>query len=141
MALATNKFRVLYLLSEQSDSEYSLSCIYQRKKALMDKAQQLAANSANNIFNTNNYTDSLYNGDEVGILPGTNYSNVTLDEDAIPSGEYEEQMYIIHSQDEELTLDAESLKLIIEAAKTEIEAVNKILNTNIQRDYKTFNNS
>jgi len=142
MGIAANKFRLLFLKAHQSDLEYKIMLIFNRRRALSDQAVQISTNSANNIFQNDEYAD-MYGGQVPGALPGFvgPLPGVTVPQDEIPTGDYEQQMAVIQAMDRELEMDAESIKVLIEAAKTESEAIDKLLTKNIEKEYKTFNRS
>ncbi len=143
MGIAANKFRLLFLKAHQSDLEYKVMLLFNRRRALSQQSLELASNNANNIFQSDNYSD-LYDGDIPGPFPGGTWPipGVTLpDEDPIPTGEYEAQMAVLQALDKELEMDAERIKILLEAAKTESESIDKLLRKNIEKEYKTFNGS
>jgi len=142
MGIAANKFRLLFLTAHKSDLEYKLSIINQRRVALIDQSLQIAANSSNNIFETDDYSN-LYDGQTVGALPGftSPTPGVTVEQDPVPTGDYEQQTLVLQALDKELQMDGESVKILIETAKTEVEAVDKLLFKNIEKEYKTFSHS
>ncbi|OGI04491.1 MAG: hypothetical protein A2Y25_06035 [Candidatus Melainabacteria bacterium GWF2_37_15] len=142
MGIAANKFRLLFLKAHQSDIEYKLTLIFNRRKALLDQSMQIASQQSNNVFDTDDYSE-LYDGQTPGALPGfTNpVGGVPIQQDPVPTGSYEEQTAVLHALDQQLEMDAEGLKVLLESAKTEVEAVDKLLFKNIEKEYKTFSHS
>ncbi len=142
MGIAANKFRLLFLKAHQSDLEYKIMLLFNRRRALSDQAVQISSNTANNIFQSDEYAD-MYGGQVPGALPGfmNPFPGINVPQDEIPTGDYEQQLSVIHALDKELEMDAERIKILIESAKTESEAIDKLLRKNIEKEYKTFGGS
>lgn len=151
MGIAANKFRLLFLKAHQSDLEYKIMLLFSRRKALTDQSISLATNYSNNIFQTDQHSD-LYNltddnGDPLpapGLLPGLNFPLPGVNLPApqpIPTGDYEAETAVLQAMDKELEMDAERLKILLEAAKTEVDSIDKLLRKNIEKEYKTFGGS
>lgn len=136
MGIAANKFRLLFLKGGKSDVEYKLSIIFARRKALLSQSMEFSRSQADNIFQ--NGPIEMYDGETPGVIPGFPGTPGDIPEDPIPTGDYEEESYVLHAMDRELELDAEQLKVLIETYQTEIEAVDKLLSKNIEKSYDTF---
>jgi len=139
MAIAVNKFRLLFLTASKSDIEFKMLKLNQLRSGLMNSATQLAAQFANSIFETGEHSN-LYGGTIPGALPGF-IGNPFVDQDPIPEGEYEAQMIIIQSMDKNYEVELKKLDIFHQAKKTEVESIEKLLKKNIEKDYKTFMSS
>lgn len=142
MGIAANAFRLLYLKAHQSDLEYKITLLFTRRQALAEQAQHIAADHSNNVFQSDDYS-ALYNtanGQTPGAFPGfiSPLPGINVPQDPVPTGDYEQQTSVIQAADKELELDAEKLKILLEAAKTEVDAIDKVLSKNIEKEYKTF---
>ncbi len=140
MGLTDNNFRLLYLTASKSDIEYKLQLLNQKRMSLMDQSVAVARNLSNSIFQSGQNTD-LYGGQTPGLLPGMDTGNPFLsgvNTDPVPTGEYETQLSIIQSQDRTIEIQVKKQDTFLEAKKTEIDSIQKLLKKNIEKDYKTF---
>lgn len=142
MGLASNNYRLLYLTAGKSDIEYKISILCQKRIMLMSQSKHIAALQAGNIFQTGE-RESSYDGGNVNPLPGLpgNYTGAdeTNDVDTIPASDYEAQLSIIQDTDAQYAIEVKLLDTMLEAKKTEIESVKKLLDNDIKVFGKIFN--
>jgi hypothetical protein len=160
MAIASNQFRLLFLTRHKSDIEYKISALFARRVGLIDQTVVISSGHSNSIFQTGNYgilygTDTNNNGQidpdethipgaplgDIGIQDNIPYQGIgpsDIPQDPIPTGNYEHQLSIIQAMDKELEVEVQRLEMLRKAAETEVESVQKVLQKNIEKDYKTF---
>ncbi len=143
MGIAANKFRLLFLAASKSDIEYKVLTLNQKRKALMDSAESLSRDFADNIFQSGQRSD-LYNGALPGVFPGMGQDSPFIDpSDETPflKEKYEAQIAVIHSMDKEYEIEIKKLESFYQAKKTEIDSVKEMLKKNIEKEYKAFGGS
>ena len=136
MGIAANKFRYLYLAASKSDMEFKLQKLSQLRIGLTDSAARISADFSNTIFQSGQ-NSSLYDGTLPGALPGV-IGNPFVEQDEIPTGEYEAQIQVIHEMDQKYELEYKQIESFYEAKKSEMDSVKEILKKNTEKEYKTF---
>ncbi len=124
MGLAASQGRFLQLTARKSDLEFSGQNINQRRMALTYRAEAI---------NTQLYEKqmALYNSAEIGDSP---FVDITTPEiEALLS-----QINIFHDMDRQLEIELKNIDTQQQAVQTEIDAVNKVIDKNIDMTFKTF---
>ena len=135
MGFADSMTTMLFLNRRQSDIEFKLGAIMNRKMAIMDEANEISELLAATIFQS----------DETGQispalpLPGTTpqYPIVPLPGPAtVPTGLYEEQLAVLQGIEKELDTKQKKLETELEAVKAERESMKKIADDHAKKDFK-----
>lgn len=142
MGLSSNNFRLLYLTAGKSDIEYKISMLCQKRVMLMSQSKHIAALYTGSIFQDGERQSSYDEGNVNPLpgLPGNIYGNdETNDVDTIPASDYEAQLSVIQDTDAQYEIQVKLLDTMLEAKKTEIESVKKLLDNDIKVFGKVFN--
>jgi len=146
MGLAASQGRLLLLTARKSDVEFKVQVINQRRTTLAIQAQQLVSTYINAMYQTDN--TSILNATNindastvqaVGALPGFVYTDpsvATVNQSAIATGVYEQEMALVQALDKELELREKSLDTQHKEVETELDAVKKVIDKNIESSFK-----
>ena len=144
MGLAASQGRVMMLTSRKSDLEFQVQVINERRTALAEQSSLLAQQFANAMYQTSDPT-VLNNGNATAMLPGMGAgSNITptngnaLPTASVGTGWYESQMAYVQSLDKALELREKDLQTQNKEVETELDAVQKVIDKNIQGSFKTL---
>ena len=129
MAIASNKFRLLFLTATKSDIEYQITVLNQKRMNLLFSAESISGNLASAIYSSGEHSD-FYDGNS-GIFPWMTGGSAAVED-------YEAELEAIQIQDSAFEIKVKKMESIYEAKKTEIDSVKEILKKNTEKDYKTF---
>jgi hypothetical protein len=158
MGLAASQARLLMLTARKSDIEFKVQIINQRRTVLAYQSAQLSRSYANAIYQSDNVNSNpandagvvtpaygTGNNDVIDVLfPGSSYPDnqpvdVSDEESAVGSTSlYEAQMATVQAMDKELELRAKDLDTQHKCVETEVDAVKKVIDKNIESSFKTF---
>jgi len=133
MGLAASAGRELMLTARKSDIEFKVQVVNQRRTALAQQTSQLARAFARAIYQ--NDDPGVLSG-TIGALPGT--TDPSLPQTPVPSGWYETQMSYVQALDKELELRDRELQTQHKIVETELDAVRKVIDKNIETSFKTL---
>lgn len=132
-----------------SDNQSGLAHVW--SQGTVNTSEKITAENANVVFDTDGRMTSVIIDDKIYQLEAKTVSDDVAYDDAYNQYEYEKYQYnqkvseinadisIVQLQDKKLELQLEQLDTERSTITTEIEAVQKVLNDNIERTYKTFN--
>jgi len=143
MGLSASAGRQAMLTARKSDIEFKVQVINQRRTALAEQSSQLARNFANSMYQTDNpmglSTTATSTG--VGALPGFTAQvagGASITQTSVATGQYETQMAYVQSLDKELELRETDLQTQSKEIETELDAVKKVIDKNIEISFKTL---
>ena len=152
MGLAASQARLLMIVARKSDLEFQIQVINQRRMTLASQAAELCRQFANQVYQTGDWTAVGVEVDENDptsgyALPGLGNIFAPGGEDGadqqvgttpIASGDYENQLTLIHAMDKELELRQQGLETQHKCVSTEYDAVKKVIQKNIETSFKTL---
>ncbi len=124
MGLAASQARFLQLTSRKSDLEFSGQNINQRRLALTYRAEAISTQLYEKQV-------ALYNSAELGDSPLIDITTPEIEA-------LLRQIDRFHTMDRQLEIELKNVDTQQQAVQTEIDAVNKVIDKNIDMTFKTF---
>ncbi len=136
MGLAASQGRIMLLVGRKSDIEFKVQIINQRRTVLAEQSARLARDYANLMYQDD---ASSHIGDD-NMVPGfTNpTTGITIPQTNVGTGVYEAEMAEVQALDKELELREKTLQTQNKEVETEMEVLQKIIDKNIERGFKTL---
>jgi len=144
MGLAASNGRMMFLVGRKSDIEFQIQTINQRRQTLSKQSADLAKSYANAMYQNANPGTI----DNIGVaLPGSNAvgyigpagESIAEAEINVTNGSiYEAQMAQVQAIDKELELRQVDLNTQHKEVETEVDAVQKVIDKNIEKGFKTL---
>ncbi len=141
MGLAASNGRIIFLVQRKSDIEFQIQTINQRRQTLSKQASDLAKSYANAMYQNSDPTTIDPNG---AALPGfivADPSGAVVPQVGITTTNgsiYEAQMAQVQAIDKQLELRQTDLNTQHKEVETEVDAVQKVIDKNIEKGFKTL---
>jgi len=141
MGLAASNGRMIFLTQRKSDIQFQIQVINQRRQTLSEQAANLAKAYANAMYQNADPSTIDPNG---AALPGYIAADptgavvpqvgITITNGSV----YEAQMASVQAIDKQLELRQVELNTQHKEVETEIDAVQKVIDKNIEKGFKTL---
>lgn len=135
MGFADSMTTMLFLNRRQSDIEFKVQAIMQRKMAILDECNRISEILANAVFQGDNSSAISVGAPLPGLTPVNPIVPLPTAQ-GVPSGYYETKLAQLQGIEKELDTRDKKLQTELEAVKAEKESIKKIADDHAKKDFK-----
>jgi hypothetical protein len=138
MGLVASQARLLLSFARKSDLEFRCQQISNKRMRLSFETGEVAQTYADALSNTAPLATSTWPTPPAQPSASQSYTRLYTEDDAAATAIYEAQTAILQAEDKRLELELKNLETQHKAISTEIDAVQKVIEKNIEKSFKTL---
>lgn len=135
MGFADTVTTMLFLNRRQSDIEFKVQSIMQRKLAILDECNRISEILSVSVFQGDNNGAISPAAPLPGVLPVYPLTPLPASQ-GVPTGYYETKLAELQGVEKELDTRQKKLQTELEAVKAEKESIQKIADDHAKKDFK-----